>query len=89
MRKILYFMIALTVLSLASCKDTEGSIGDPIISNGKTVTAISLQAMIMSIICLSSSMSSTGYAGSRSGWYPSDSCRHRPDKVRSRWRESP
>ena len=35
MRKILYFMIALTVLSLASCKDTEGSIGDPIISNGQ------------------------------------------------------
>ena len=35
MRKILYFMIALTVLSFASCKDTEGSIGDPIISNGQ------------------------------------------------------
>lgn len=28
-------MIALTVLSFASCKDTEGSIGDPIISNGQ------------------------------------------------------
>lgn len=35
MRKILYFMIALTVLSFASCKDTEGSIGDPIISHGQ------------------------------------------------------
>lgn len=35
MRKILYFMIALTVLSFASCKDTEGSIGDPIRSNGQ------------------------------------------------------
>ena len=35
MKKILYFMIALTVLSFASCKDTEGSIGDPIISNGQ------------------------------------------------------
>lgn len=28
-------MIALTVLSFASCKDTEGSIGDPIISHGQ------------------------------------------------------
>ena len=28
-------MIALTVLSFASCKDTEGSIGDPIRSNGQ------------------------------------------------------
>lgn len=35
MRKILYFMIALTVLSFASCKDTEGSVGDPIISHGQ------------------------------------------------------
>ena len=35
MKKILYFMIALTVLSFASCKDTEGSIGDPIRSNGQ------------------------------------------------------
>lgn len=35
MRKILYFLIALTVLSFASCKDTEGSIGDPIIAHGQ------------------------------------------------------
>lgn len=28
-------MIALTVFSFASCKDTEGSIGDPIISHGQ------------------------------------------------------
>ena len=35
MRKILHFMIALTVFSFASCKDTEGSIGDPIISHGQ------------------------------------------------------
>ena len=35
MKKILYVMIALTILSFAACKDTEGSIGDPIISHGQ------------------------------------------------------